>query len=71
MKIYVWPDYMWCEEEFLGEYECFGDDFMVIDVPDDVEDIDEYLDNVRMQDSPFLFKTSNNSPDKELQNPKY
>ncbi len=62
MKIYVWPDYIWCEEEFLVEYECFGDDFMVIDVPDDVEDIDEYLDTIKDRIDPFLNGKANNPP---------
>lgn len=62
MKICVWPDYMWCEEEFLGEYECFGDDFMVINVPDDVEDIDEYLDTIKDRIGPFLNGKANNPP---------
>ena len=52
MKICVWPDYMWCEEEFLEEYQCFGDDYMLIEVPDDIEDVDGYLDQKRMQDFP-------------------
>lgn len=52
MKICVWPDYMWCEAEFIEELDAFGDDFMVIDIPDDVEDVDEYLDETRPQDFP-------------------
>ena len=52
MKICVWPDYMWCVEEQIEEFDAFGDDFMVIDIPDDTEDVDEYLDQKRMQDFP-------------------
>ena len=62
MKICVWPDYMWCEQEFLEEYQCFGDDFMVIDVPDEVEDIDEYLDTIKDRIDPFLSSKINNPP---------
>lgn len=56
MKICVWPDYMWCEYEYLEEFDAFGDDFMVIDIPDDTEDVDEYLDQKRMQDFPVSAK---------------
>lgn len=61
MKIYVWPDYMWCEEEFIEDFKFASDDHIMIDVPDDIEDIDEYLDGMRPKISP-LFKNSNIAP---------
>jgi hypothetical protein len=46
MKIYVWPDYSWCEDFEYNEmdYGWKGDDFTIIDVPNHIEDIDKYLE---------------------------
>ena len=42
-KIYLWPDGEWCDEEDVGQYTWKSDDYELLDVPDDVEDIDEWL----------------------------
>ena len=48
-KIAVWPDGSWCEEEDIEDSIRIGsgyaksDDYMVVEVPDDVEDIDTWV----------------------------
>ena len=44
MKIYVWPDGTWCDQYELDDMLRFcSDDFDTINVPDDVDDVEEYL----------------------------
>ena len=44
MKICIWADYTWCEWQDL---ECMlsfmSDDFATIEVPDEVEDIEQFV----------------------------
>lgn len=49
--IYVWPDYIWVEVSDYDEegYRGHGDDFMLVNVPPDVQDIDTYLEETRPQ----------------------
>ncbi len=50
MKIAVWADMTWCESTDVEEYTTFmSDDYMEIDVPETVEDIDEFLMETRPQ----------------------
>lgn len=44
MKVFIWPDGTWCEDDNIAEYETWkSDDYSVMDIPDDVEDIDKYI----------------------------
>jgi len=45
MKVYAWPDGNSVEEDEYSEteYSFLGDDFMIITIPDDVVDIDNYV----------------------------
>ena len=47
--ICVWSDYTWCYEEDLESYTHMSDDYMRISVPNDVEDIDVWLHEIRPQ----------------------
>lgn len=42
MSICIWPDGAWCKFGELGEFSHRSDDFIVRDVPDDVEDTDAW-----------------------------
>ena len=42
-RVCVWPDGTWYYFEELEEVPWKSDDFAVIEVPNDVEDIDEWL----------------------------
>jgi hypothetical protein len=51
-KICVWPDYTWCYEEDLEEYSHLSDDFMLLEIPEELEDdeeIDAWLERTRPQ----------------------
>lgn len=47
--IYVWPDNSWMDEHEYEDVEMSwaGDDFEIVTVPDEVEDIDEWLQTRR------------------------
>ncbi len=51
MSIAVWADYSWIDldEEEIEEYSHKSDDYMVLDVPDDVEDVDVWLAETKPQ----------------------
>jgi len=52
-NIYVWPDYSWCDIRDYPEYSWRSDDWCFVAVPDDrAEDVDNFLDETRPQDSP-------------------
>lgn len=46
--ICLWPDGMWCNIENIDEYYWKSDDFILIEISDDIEDIDEYLLNMEI-----------------------
>ena len=50
--IYVWPDYGWCDTSDYPQEEWRGDDFMLVQLPDDVDDVDKWLYEHRVQDFP-------------------
>ena len=43
IPIILWPDGDWCFEEHLNEYSWKSDDFLKIDLPSNIEDIDAWL----------------------------
>lgn len=49
MKVAVWADYTWCELEEIGEFAHMSDDFMIVDVPEEEEDVDEFLMKTKPQ----------------------
>lgn len=49
MKICVWADYTWCEEQDVEQYNWKSDDYMILAVPDDVEDIDAWVEETKPQ----------------------
>jgi hypothetical protein len=50
-KIAVWADYTWCfdDEELEEMTKCMSDDYMLIKVPESIEDIDQWLQETRPQ----------------------
>lgn len=52
-NIYVWPDYSWCDISKYPHYEWRGDDWCLVQVPEDrANDVDNYLEETRPQDFP-------------------
>lgn len=47
MEIYVWPDGTWCLPYEIGEYLWKSDDYGVVLIDEDTEDIDKYIMEAR------------------------
>ncbi len=44
MRVFVWADGTWCEEEDLEGFLSFmSDDYKVLEIPDDCEDAEQYI----------------------------
>lgn len=52
--IFVWPDYTWMDEDDWRRsdesgFDSKSDDYMVLDIPDEIEDIDAWLQENKPQ----------------------
>ena len=49
MKIAVWADYTWCEEDDIENYHWMSDDYMLLECPVELQYVDRWLVETKPQ----------------------